>query len=99
MYLYKGNEPNYPYTLHHSPWPFSCPCLPLFWSKMGTQLVLDHKNNLYTAFVIASGSLFIKMMVKWNSWHILKSSSSVCTLPRILRDICTPSRRIETFEI
>ena len=62
MYIYKGNEPDYPCTLHHSPWPFSCPCLPLFWLKMGTQLVLDHKNILYTAFVIALGSLF-----KWKN--------------------------------
>ena len=62
VYIYKGNEPDYPCTLHHSPWPFSCPCLPLFWLKMGTQLVLDHKNILYTAFVIALGSLF-----KWKN--------------------------------
>ena len=62
IYIRATNPTTHSCTLHYSPWPFSSPCFPLFWLKMGTQLVVDHKNILYTAFVIALGSLF-----KWKN--------------------------------
>ena len=70
MYIYKGNEPNYPCTFHYSPWPFCFPCFSPILVKNGYAIGTWPQKYLIYSFCHSLGVPV--QMIKWNYWHIFK---------------------------